>query len=126
MLQDNKGFMWFATWNGLNRYDGYDFAIFKSLPGDGNNLASDRIRNIIMGEDGNIYCSISSRVWRFNLKTYMFEELDPEFITLYYGCDVAADEAEHVGNLLSTHFPESELSVVDGGQPVYYYMISVE
>ena len=55
-----------------------------------------------------------------------FEELDPEFITLYYGCDVAADEAEHVGNMLSTHFPESELSVVDGGQPVYYYMISVE
>jgi len=28
--------------------------------------------------------------------------------------------------MLSTHFPESELSVVDGGQPVYYYMISVE
>ena len=83
MLQDNKGFMWFATWNGLNRYDGYDFAIFKSLPGDGNNLASDRIRNIIMGEDGNIYCSISSRVWRFNLKTYMFEELDPEIQERY-------------------------------------------
>lgn len=25
MLQDSKGFMWFATYNGLNRYDGYNF-----------------------------------------------------------------------------------------------------
>ncbi len=55
-----------------------------------------------------------------------FEELDPEFITIYYGSDVKADEAEHAGGLLSTHFPEAELSIVDGGQPVYYYMISVE
>ena len=55
-----------------------------------------------------------------------FEELDPEFITVYYGSDVKGDEAEHAGNLLSTHFPEAELSIVDGGQPVYYYMISVE
>ena len=78
MLQDGRGFMWFATWNGLNRYDGYDFAIFKSQPGDGNNLASDRIRNMLLGEDGNIYCAINSRVWRFNLKTYKFEELEPE------------------------------------------------
>ena len=78
ILQDNRGFMWFATWNGLNRYDGYEFSIFKSLPGDGNNLASDRIRNMIIGDDGNIYCAINSRVWMFNLKTYKFEEIDPE------------------------------------------------
>ena len=78
ILQDNRGFMWFATWNGLNRYDGYEFSIFTSLPGDGNNLASDRIRNMIIGDDGNIYCAINSRVWMFNLKTYKFEEIDPE------------------------------------------------
>ena len=78
IIQDNRGFMWFATWNGLNRYDGYEFAIFKSQPGDGNNLASDRVRNMLLGEDGNIYCSISSHVWRFNLKTYAFESVEPE------------------------------------------------
>ncbi len=83
MLQDHRGFMWFATWNGLNRYDGYEFAIFKSQPGDGNNLASDRIRNMLMGDDGNIYCSVNSRVWRFNLKTYKFENLDPEIQERY-------------------------------------------
>lgn len=74
ILQDRRGFLWFATWNGLNRYDGYDFAVFKSQPGDGNNLTSDRIRNMQLGDDGNIYCVINEHVWRFNLSTYRFEQ----------------------------------------------------
>lgn len=76
VLQDKKGFMWFATWNGLNRYDGYDFAVFKSQPGDGNTLTSDRIRNMQLGDDGNIYCIINNHIWRFNLTTYKFEQPD--------------------------------------------------
>ncbi|MBQ0073047.1 MAG: helix-turn-helix domain-containing protein [Prevotella sp.] len=76
ILQDSNGFMWFATWNGLNRFDGYEFAVFKSYPGDGNDLTSDRIRNILMGDDGNIYCGINDHVWRFNLATYKFEKPD--------------------------------------------------
>lgn len=74
ILQDQRGFLWFATWNGLNRYDGYDFAVFKSRPGDGNDLTSDRIRNMQFGDDGNIYCLINEHVWRFNLSTYRFEQ----------------------------------------------------
>lgn len=74
VLQDKQGFMWFATWNGLNRYDGYDFAVFKSQPGDGNTLTSDRIRNMQLGDDGNIYCIINNHIWRFNLTTYKFEQ----------------------------------------------------
>lgn len=76
ILQDKQGFMWFATWNGLNRYDGYDFTVFKSFPGDGNNLTSDRIRNMLLGDDGNIYCVINDVIWRFNLSTYRFEKPD--------------------------------------------------
>lgn len=76
ILQDARGYLWFATWNGLNRFDGYEFAVFKSQPGDGNNLTSDRIRNMQLGDDGNIYCVINEHVWRFNLTTYRFEEPD--------------------------------------------------
>ena len=31
ILQDQQGFMWFGTWDGLNRYDGYEFEIFKAM-----------------------------------------------------------------------------------------------
>lgn len=55
-----------------------------------------------------------------------FEELSPEFITVYYGEDVEQAQAEENSRGLEAAFPDAELSVVRGGQPVYYYMISVE
>lgn len=55
-----------------------------------------------------------------------FEALSPEFITVYYGEDVQQAQAEENSSSLERAFPDAELSIVRGGQPVYYYMISVE
>ena len=33
IIQDRNGYIWFSTWNGLNKYDGYVFTSFKSHPG---------------------------------------------------------------------------------------------
>lgn len=51
---------------------------------------------------------------------------EPEMITIYYGENVSAENAEKVEQKLSELLPEAEFNVVDGGQPVYYYMISFE
>ena len=50
----------------------------------------------------------------------------PEFVTVYYGEDVDGPSAEAIGEALGGSMPEAEISVVNGGQPVYYYMISIE
>ncbi len=55
-----------------------------------------------------------------------FGKYAPELITVYYGEGVKAEAAEATAAALTDLFPDAELSVVDGGQPVYYYMISVE
>ena len=55
-----------------------------------------------------------------------FSEYDPEFITVYYGEGVEESAADGVAAVFTGSFPEAEISVVNGGQPVYYYMISVE
>ena len=54
------------------------------------------------------------------------EDLEPEIISVYYGEDVRETDAEEVGVALENAFPDADVSVVNGGQPVYYYMISIE
>ena len=55
-----------------------------------------------------------------------FDKLEPEFITVYYGADVVEEDANRAAEVISARFPDTDISIVNGGQPVYYYMISVE
>lgn len=47
-------------------------------------------------------------------------------VTLYYGEDVKQEEAEALRDTLSQKYPNCEITIIDGGQPVYYYIISME
>ena len=50
-----------------------------------------------------------------------------QFITVISGCDVSDEDAEKTTDLVRTKCGSSvEVSHISGGQPVYYYMISVE
>lgn len=51
---------------------------------------------------------------------------DSEIMTLYYGKDTKQEDAEALAAELSDCFPELEIELQQGGQPVYYYFISVE
>lgn len=51
---------------------------------------------------------------------------DAEFITVFYGEDVSEEEAERTEALFAGVCPDAELSLLSGGQPVYYYIISIE
>ena len=55
-----------------------------------------------------------------------FKQFDPEFISVYYGEDVTEEDAAATHALVESAFPDSEVGLVNGGQPVYYYMISAE
>lgn len=49
-----------------------------------------------------------------------------EIITLYYGVDVSAEDARELGTRLAGAYPDCEVEVHHGGQPVYYYIVSCE
>ena len=76
--------------------------------------------------DGALLGSYSSEKTLFKELSWAFDELSPEFITVYYGSDVAEDKANEAAETIIGCFPDAEVSVVNGGQTVYYYMISVE
>src|SRR6266850_8008382 len=54
MLQDSRGFMWFGTRDGLNKYDGYTFTVYKNDPDDKHSIANNIITNIIEDKGGTI------------------------------------------------------------------------
>ena len=51
---------------------------------------------------------------------------EPELITVFYGEDVDEAAASAAADKITADLPEAEISTVNGGQPVYYYMISAE
>ena len=59
----------------------------------------------------------------------MFKELideDSELISIYYGEDVKTEDADKLGEDLSDLYPDCDIEVHFGGQPIYYYVVSVE
>lgn len=79
LLQDRNGFLWIATWNGICRFDGYEFRRLKPQPGDGCTMASDRIRDIWLADNGvDIYCRSDDAIYRFDAGTYRFCNIESE------------------------------------------------
>ncbi|WP_276479901.1 sensor histidine kinase [Paraflavitalea pollutisoli] len=52
ILRDQRGFMWFGTNDGLNRYDGHEFTIFQHRPGDSSSISGNIINSILEDERG--------------------------------------------------------------------------
>jgi ligand-binding sensor domain-containing protein len=55
ILKDSKGFMWFGTMSGLNRYDGYKFRIFRHDIRDSTSLIDNYISRLMEGPDGKLW-----------------------------------------------------------------------
>ena len=55
ILQDRRGFLWFGTQDGLNRYDGYNFKVYKPSPEDPNSLSDGWIESLYEDRDGYLW-----------------------------------------------------------------------
>ena len=51
---------------------------------------------------------------------------DSELISIYYGAEVTEADAEEVSSRLEELYPDYDIEINYGGQPIYYYVISVE
>lgn len=51
---------------------------------------------------------------------------DSELVSVYYGSDVAEDDAEALVENLEEKFEDCDVEINEGGQPLYYYIVSVE
>ncbi|CAD0003714.1 hybrid sensor histidine kinase/response regulator transcription factor [Flavobacterium chungangense] len=72
IFQDSDGYMWFGTYDGLNRYDGYNFKVFRNRINDKKSLPFNTIYNIEGDSKKNIWVGGSNGVCIYNKNTATF------------------------------------------------------
>ena len=73
IIKDKEGFMWFATWDGINRFDGKNFITYKATAGDSSSLSNNRISLIKEDASGYIWLkAYDHQIYRFDKSTESF------------------------------------------------------
>ncbi|MEL6143458.1 MAG: two-component regulator propeller domain-containing protein, partial [Bacteroidota bacterium] len=80
-FQDDDGFMWFGTFAGLNRYDGYEVKVYKPDPQNINSISGIRIFSIVDDAKGNLWIGTTGKgLSYYNRSTNKFQRVmhDPK------------------------------------------------
>lgn len=72
MLQDHKGFMWFGTKDGLNRFDGYAFKVFQNQSGNPNSIGSNFIISLYEDKNRQLWVGTDHGLFRYNAEKEEF------------------------------------------------------
>jgi signal transduction histidine kinase/ligand-binding sensor domain-containing protein/DNA-binding response OmpR family regulator len=87
IAQDHQGFMWFATEDGLDRYDGYSFRVFRHDPYDSNSISYNHISALTVDRAGDLWIGThGGGVNHFDIEsetftTYASDATDPESLS---------------------------------------------
>ncbi|MDE5850690.1 MAG: helix-turn-helix domain-containing protein [Muribaculaceae bacterium] len=74
-VQDHNDVMWMSTWNGLYRFDGYEFRPIRPAVDNDVRKYSSRFRDIKPGPDGKLWCRIDDNIVLFDVDTYEYTDI---------------------------------------------------
>ncbi len=74
ILQDKQGFIWFGTQDGLNKFDGYEFKVYRNDFSDSLSISNNFINNIYQDKSGNLWISTKNGLSYYNVFTDKFKQ----------------------------------------------------
>ena len=76
IAQDEKGFMWFATYNGLQRFDGNKFLTFRNNPGTPTSIPTNNLQTLFSDKDNRLWLAANNnKVGFFHTTQFFFKEI---------------------------------------------------
>ncbi|WP_341835758.1 two-component regulator propeller domain-containing protein [Chitinophaga pollutisoli] len=94
VAQDKQGFIWAGTKDGLNRFDGREFRVFREKPGDSSAIGNNFIFSLCVDDNGQLYAGTGNGLYRYHAATESFERAPSPA-----GQDANALRADRQGNL---------------------------
>lgn len=90
---------------------------------DGKEIHTDDIMGI--GDDGILSVGTEVEATTLDMLAQIMDE-DSELISIYYGSDVSEEDAESLAAKVEELYPDVDVDIHSGGQPIYYYVLAVE
>ena len=66
VIQDKTGYLWFGTWGGIEKYDGYNFTAYKQEPDNPNSIKNQFVNTLYEDKEGNIWVGTWRGLEKFN------------------------------------------------------------
>jgi diguanylate cyclase (GGDEF)-like protein/PAS domain S-box-containing protein len=131
IVQDHDGFIWIATEDGLNRYDGNNFVHYRKNLEDPNSIANNFIRKVFIDKDGVLWVGTEKGLSKYNIKQDNFEnfyhqEMNDESLIDNVIWDIYQDKSKdenlwvstslgiHKFNKANNHFKQIKIHGLEG------------
>lgn len=123
LLKDSKGFLWIATQDGLDRFDGNTFQIYRHNPLDSNTICDNYIRHLFEDHVGNIWIATNNGLSCFNPKKGFFTNFihDPENSNSISGNSLYCVYEDKQGFIWVKTLESLEKYDISKGKFVHYY-----
>jgi ligand-binding sensor domain-containing protein len=135
IVQDGTGHMWFATWSGLIRYDGYQFKVFRPDVGNPRGLPEKKIKLLFVDSNDNLWIATSMNLSRYiresnTFITYRFNDTGSRGINIFnlsqLGDHLIVHAVEGIFVLPFTEINNTDIildkqQVYSSGEVLYYY-----
>jgi signal transduction histidine kinase/ligand-binding sensor domain-containing protein len=86
ILQDSRGYLWFGTWDGLNKYDGRTFKVYRNDPEDPDSLSDNIVWTLYEDSSGTLWVGTDGGLNKFDPETdrfirYQYDPDDPQSLS---------------------------------------------